>query len=139
MIPGFGRSGRGHGNPLQYSCLENPHGHRSLAGYSPRDHKELDMTERLSAQSLSSYQFLDLHSAILSTYMYTIAKHLKQIKGSLTVEGITNYNMECSHSKLNEPQVYAKIIINLTDMLNERSQKQINTLLSMLSHSRRNN
>ena len=24
-IPGLGRSsGRGHGNPLQYSCLENP-------------------------------------------------------------------------------------------------------------------
>ena len=27
--------GIGHGNPLQYSCLENPHGQRSLAGYSP--------------------------------------------------------------------------------------------------------
>ena len=24
-----------HGNPLQYSCLENPHGQKSLAGYSP--------------------------------------------------------------------------------------------------------
>ena len=32
-IPGLGRSpGGGHGNPLQYSCLENPHGQRSLAG-----------------------------------------------------------------------------------------------------------
>ena len=31
LIPGSGRSpGRGHGNPLQYSCLENPHGQRSL-------------------------------------------------------------------------------------------------------------
>ena len=28
------------------------HGQRSLAGYSPRDRKELDMTERLSTQSL---------------------------------------------------------------------------------------
>ena len=27
--------GEGNGNPLQYSCLENPHGQRSLAGYSP--------------------------------------------------------------------------------------------------------
>ena len=36
LIPGLGRSpGGGHGNPLQYSCLENPHGQRSLAGYSP--------------------------------------------------------------------------------------------------------
>ena len=26
-IPGLGRSpGGGHGNPLQHSCLENPHG-----------------------------------------------------------------------------------------------------------------
>ena len=31
-IPGLGRSpGGGHGNPLQYFCLENPHGQRSLA------------------------------------------------------------------------------------------------------------
>ena len=45
-IPGLGRSpGRGHGNPLQCSCLENPHGQRNLVGYSPRGCKELDMTE----------------------------------------------------------------------------------------------
>ena len=45
-IPGLGRSpGRGHGNPLQCSCLENPHGQRNLAGYSSRGCKELDMTE----------------------------------------------------------------------------------------------
>ena len=35
LIPGLGRSPGGqHGNPLQYPCLENPHGLRSLAGYS---------------------------------------------------------------------------------------------------------
>ena len=34
-IPGSGRSpGAGNGNPLQYSCLEDPHEQRSLAGYS---------------------------------------------------------------------------------------------------------
>ena len=38
----------GHVNPLQYSCLENPQGQRSLVGYSPWGHKELDMTEWLS-------------------------------------------------------------------------------------------
>ena len=43
LISGLGRShGGGHGNPLQYSCLENPHGQRSLS------YKELDMTEWLS-------------------------------------------------------------------------------------------
>ena len=41
-IHGLGRSpGGGHGNPLQYSCLENPHGQRSLAVYR---------TERLSTE-----------------------------------------------------------------------------------------
>ena len=45
-IPGSGRSpGERNGNPLQYSCLENPHGRRSLVGYSPRGRKESDMTE----------------------------------------------------------------------------------------------
>ena len=34
--PGSGRSpGEGLGNPLQYSCLGNLCGQRSLAGYSP--------------------------------------------------------------------------------------------------------
>ena len=33
-IPRLGRPpGGGHGNPLKYSCLENPHGQRSLVGY----------------------------------------------------------------------------------------------------------
>ena len=46
LIPGLGRSpGRGHGNPLQYSCLENPHGQGSLTGCSPCGSKESDMTE----------------------------------------------------------------------------------------------
>ena len=44
-IPGLGRSpAGGHGNPLQHSCLENPHVQRSLTGYSPWDYKELDTT-----------------------------------------------------------------------------------------------
>ena len=45
-IPGLGRSpGEGIGYSLQYSGLENPHGQRSLAGYSPWGCKELDTTE----------------------------------------------------------------------------------------------
>ena len=35
----------GIGNPLQYSCLENPQGQKSLVGYSPQGCKELDTTE----------------------------------------------------------------------------------------------
>ena len=45
-IPRSGRyPGGRHGNPLQYSCLENPHGQRSLVGYSPWRRKGLDMTK----------------------------------------------------------------------------------------------
>ena len=42
-IPGLGRfPGGGHSNPPQHSCLENPHGQRSLAGYSPWGPKSQD-------------------------------------------------------------------------------------------------
>ena len=47
-IPGSGRpSGGGHGNPLQCSCLENPHGER---GWRAAVHgvAELDTPERAS-------------------------------------------------------------------------------------------
>ena len=45
LIPGSGIfPGGGNHNPLQYSCLGNLM-ERSLAGYSPWDHKQSDMTE----------------------------------------------------------------------------------------------
>ena len=54
-IPGSGRSpGGGNGNPLQSSCSENPLGQRSLAGYSPKGHKESDMTKQLSTTQHST-------------------------------------------------------------------------------------
>ena len=47
-IPGLERCPReGNGNPLQYSCLENPM--KKPGGlYSPWGHKESDLTERLT-------------------------------------------------------------------------------------------
>ena len=49
-IPGSGRStGEESGNPLQYSCLENPTDKRSLVGYSSSGCKESDNTERLNS------------------------------------------------------------------------------------------
>ena len=47
-IPG---SGVGNGNPLQYSCLENSSGQRSLAGYSQISRKESDVTESMRAHT----------------------------------------------------------------------------------------
>ena len=52
-IPGSGRSpGRGNGNPLRYSCLENPmdgetYRLQSMVGYSLCSCKELDTTKGL--------------------------------------------------------------------------------------------
>ena len=58
LIPVVGRfPGGGHGNPLQYSCIENPHGRRSLASYSPWGRKESDMTDRLSTARVDILYF----------------------------------------------------------------------------------
>ena len=49
LISGLGRApGEGIGYPLQYSGLENPHGQRSLAGYSLWVCKKSATTEQLS-------------------------------------------------------------------------------------------
>ena len=51
-IPGLGRSpGVGHGNPLQYPCLENPHGQSSLVGFSPYGDKSWMRLKRLSTHT----------------------------------------------------------------------------------------
>ena len=48
-IPGSGRSpGEGNGCPLQCSCLGNPTDRGTWRAYSPRGHKEADLTERLT-------------------------------------------------------------------------------------------
>ena len=75
-IPGLGRSpGGGHGNTLQYSCLENPHEQRSLAGYGPRGCKESDMPEQLStAQHICIY----IKTTLTYSWMKaTVIKHYK--------------------------------------------------------------
>ena len=73
LIPGLGRpTGGGHGSPLQYSCLENPHGQRSLAGCSPLGKKDLDVTKNSTAlllcsvMNLSSVQFSSVTQSCLT-------------------------------------------------------------------------
>ena len=45
-VPRLGRCpGKGNGNPLQYSCLENPMDRGAWWGYTPWGHKDSDMTE----------------------------------------------------------------------------------------------
>ena len=53
---GLRSPGGEHGNPLQYSCLENPHWERSLVA-TVQCHKEWDMTEQLTLLLLSLQTF----------------------------------------------------------------------------------
>ena len=76
-IPGLGRSpGGGHENPLQCSCLENPHGQRTLVGCSLWGRKESDTTERLSTYVCQS-QFQLLIELLVETLprLFEINKH----------------------------------------------------------------
>ena len=62
LIPGLGRyPGDGNGNPFQYSYLENSMD-RSLAGYNPWGHNELDMTEQLTLSLFFIYLIVDEHT-----------------------------------------------------------------------------
>ena len=75
--PGLGRSPEGrHSNPLQYSRLESQ-GQRSLAGHSPRGHKESDMTEQRSIYS--AYTDIYIQKFIL---IEILALPLKMAMGS---------------------------------------------------------
>jgi len=76
-IPGLGRSpGEGNGNPLQYSCLENPMDKRSLVGYSPWGHKESDTTGRLTDTS-NNFSWLFRHSSSSSLISFSICLPLE--------------------------------------------------------------
>ena len=68
-VPGLGRSpGGGHGNPLQDSCLENPHGQRSLVGYSPQGQTRLSnlhfLFPMLEGSSCKPNEMTCLHEAL---------------------------------------------------------------------------
>ena len=47
-IPGSGIPGEGNGYPTPVFLTEEPHGQRSLVGYTLWTHKELDTTEQLT-------------------------------------------------------------------------------------------
>ena len=60
-IPGSGRSpGEGSGNPLQYSCLEDPMGKGAwLLDYSPWHHKESDTYSDAFTKLRSSRRYIE--------------------------------------------------------------------------------
>ena len=79
LIPVLGRSPGGrHGNPLQHSYLEHPHGQRSLVGYSPWGHKESDMTATKHTAQCSlllrplRHSQVDRATTYMHVYVYTL-------------------------------------------------------------------
>ena len=66
-IPGsLQRREAGHGNPFQYSCLENPMDKRSLTGYTPWVTKSQTQLKTLSAVSVHTYTHMCLLASLLS-------------------------------------------------------------------------
>ena len=81
-IPGLGRiPGGGHDYPLQDSYLENPHGQRSLLGYSQWGRKEPDVTKHSTAYMLDSriqQQVLLVNRVYESFQGLTLLDHLRK-------------------------------------------------------------
>ena len=75
LVPGSGRShGGGNGNPLQYSCLDNPMDREAW-----RSGKELDMTEQFKHTVRAQMQVTDIKEIynflpvfILSTWSHDL-------------------------------------------------------------------
>ena len=82
-IPGSGGfPGGGRGNPLQYSCLENPVD-RSMAGHSPWGRKDLDM--RIDAFELWCWRRL---LRVPWTARRSNQSILKEISRGISLEGM---------------------------------------------------
>ena len=88
-IPGSGRFPRGgHGNPFQYSCLENPHGQRSLVGYSPGGLQRAGLGTAQHVQQ-SLFFLILIWPLQLSCHKYNdFSFNMCHISGSLTKSGL---------------------------------------------------
>ena len=86
-IPGSRRSaGEGTGYPLQYSCLENPHGQRQEA--TVRGISESDTTEQLSTQMTNfvEHLFLGLSVTCKSSLVMCLFRHCAHLRESPVVQ-----------------------------------------------------
>ena len=80
----YSSSGGGHGNPLQYSCLENPHGPGSLAGYSPWGfiESEQDWATELNWQLIDNVVFISgIHQgkSVIHIHIFTVFRFFAHI------------------------------------------------------------
>ena len=93
-IPGLARSpGGGHGNLLQYSCLENLQGQRSLAGYSSWHLKESDMAEWLSTAHRKTCNVMKTWLSSTSTEAHTKEKWQRHSTWNWCAKGRQTYQL----------------------------------------------
>ena len=79
-IPGSGRSpGGGHGNPLQYSCLENPTGREAWWATAHRATKNWTCLKQLSTHTLSSIASLIVNPSTSSLTLLLLPTGSHQI------------------------------------------------------------
>ena len=102
LISGLGRSpGGGHGNPFQCSCLENPHGQRSLAGYNPWGRKESDTIGRLSTQH--TLCLLTKHYSPSTSLFSSIQIRSDQISRSVVSDSLRPHESQHARSPCPSP------------------------------------
>ena len=112
LIPGLGRSpGGGHSNPVQYSCLENPHGQKNLVGYSLWDTKESDTTEAtqhtyttiylLTTQSISQCSKLVMDTGTIMMQIKNLGFHRRKICIESSPPSSPGSYSTISHASLN--------------------------------------
>ena len=106
LIPGLGRCPGGeNGNLLQYSCLENPHGQRSLVGYS---HRVAKSRTRLKQLSTHAHTFVYVHWEMygfigLSLHIYAIITFdFGKLFTFVHVDGVHSFHLLYSISWLDE-------------------------------------
>ena len=81
LIPGSGRSpGGGHGNPLQYTCLENP---MDRGAWWASVHRDAKSQTQLSQTQLSTHVSIKLSQAVL------VLKNLPANAGDIRDVGLT--------------------------------------------------
>ena len=116
-IPGLGRSPGGgrYGNPLQYSCLKNPHGQRSLTGYSPGGCKQSDTTEQLSR---STQRAKSSASSFLFGSSYPYLKKEKKKKKK-------TYSWASRYPKFQNKENKNKCLISNSNHMNQKLQEWV--------------
>ena len=137
-IPGLRTSpGGGHGNPLQYSCPDYPHGQSSLVGYSPWGRKESDTPYSLLVVFLFR-EFISASNEWSGINFLTLSIHLLGFKATPLWPGQNQLLWWCALWSEIALLLRTSVSLtgkwtcsgNLTGLLQVKSQNQVGVLQS---------